>query len=251
MNINSIGGNFNINEKKIIEVAKNVANKTVESVQKLPKKAKLGAVIATFLLPTIGVVNKCSTNSVDLDKIEIVSKPADMDEQEKYLTKTPATIHVVKRGENPSSIASKYNVSLRRLQAANSWTSKSIIHPSDTVIIPESFTVKNVKTMEDVSKLIGLGENYLKNLKDFEKVLYKSKDDRNGNPTIGIGHWIQPYESTKYTGKTISDADVYELLGKDLLDCDLDLRTGIDNTVYDSLPLHLKESILRCRSRNS
>lgn len=244
MNINFPGGHLYIDEKKIAKNVKKVANKTSETVQKLPKKVKLGAVIATFLLPTLGIVNKCSTNSADPDKIEIVSKPADLDEQENYLTKTPATVHVVKSGENPSSIASKYNVSLKRLQAANSLTSSSVIHPSDKLIIPESYTIKNVKTLEDVSKLTGLGEDYLNNLKNFEKVLYEVENDRNGNPTIGIGHWVQPYERDKYIGETISDADVYELLGNDLLKCDLDLRTGIDSLVYENLPSHLKESII-------
>ena len=244
MNINFPGGHLFIDEKKIAKNVKQVANKTVESVQKLPKKAKLGAVIATFLLPTLGIVNKCSTQSADPDKIVIVDKPVDTDERDNYLSKTPATVHVVQKGENPSSIASKYNVSLRRLQAANSLTSKSVIHPSDTLIIPETFAVKNVKTLDDISKLTGLGNDYLLSLQNFEKVLYEAENDRNGNPTIGVGHWVQPYERDKYIGRTLTDAEVYDLLAKDLLNCDLDLRSGIDSTIYDNLPMHLKESII-------
>ena len=235
--------NFKIDKERVINTTKELTTKTYETVKKLPKKAKLGAVVALFLLPTIGVVNKCSTSSKNPDEIVIVDEPVDLKSRDKFVNKTLPTFHVVQKGENPSSIANKYNVSLRRLQKANSLNSKSIIHANDTLLIPESYEVKNVEKLSDVEKLTGLSEEYLEKLIDFEKVLYKAEPDRNGNMTIGVGHWIQPYEQSKYEGR-ISDEDVYSLLGKDLLNCDLDLRTGIDEKIYDEMPAKLKESII-------
>lgn len=244
MKINFDNIKFTISKVNVVDTTKKIATKTYETVKGMPKKAKLGAVVALFLLPTVGTVSKCSTTSKNPDEIVIVDEPADLDLRDKYVEKELPTFHVVQRGENPSSIASCYNVSLRRLQALNSLDSKSVIHANDTLLVPESYRVKNIKNLSDVEKLTGLSKEYLEDLICFEKVLYKAQPDRNGNLTIGVGHWVQSFERSKYVDKTLSEKEIYTLLGTDLLNCDLDLRTGIDAKAYDEMPAKLKESVI-------
>ena len=170
-------------------------------IQKAVTKAKTGAIIGLFLLPTLGIVKNCSTGK-DPNKIVIVDAPADTTNREKYVEVSEPSVYVVKSGDSPARIAKKHGISTRRLLAFNNMDEKSLIYPNDTLLIPESFTAKNIESLEDVAKMSGISEDYLETLIDFEKFHNKIYKDRNGNETIGIGHLVR------------NDAGVRDRLGK-------------------------------------
>ena len=211
-------------------------------VQKAVTKAKTGAIIGLFLLPTLGVVKHCSTNN-DPNNIVIVDEPADTTNREKYVDVTDAGFYVVKSGDTPAGIAKKHNISTRRLLAENAMNATDMIYPKDTLLIPPSYTAKNIETLEDVAKMSGISTEYLETLIDFEGLHSTIYKDRNGNETIGIGHLVKPDERTLYRGKTLSDAQIYTVLAQDILDIEADLQTVINEDAYKNMPSHLKESI--------
>ena len=211
-------------------------------MQKAVTKAKTGAIIGLFLLPTLGIVKNCSTGK-DPNKIVIVDAPADTTNREKYVEVSEPSVYVIKSGDSPAKIAKKHGISTRRLLAFNNMDEKSLIYPNDTLLIPESFTAKNIESLEDVAKMSGISEDYLETLIDFEKFHNKIYKDRNGNETIGIGHLVKPDERSLYRGKTLSDEEVYTLLAQDILDIEADLKSVINAQAYKDMPAHLKESV--------
>ena len=228
------------------KINKEQTNPTFEANKKFlqpAKKAKLGAITALFLLPTLGIINHCN-NSNNNNNIEIVDTPIDTTSIKKYLDKTPATTHVVKAGENPGSIAKQYNVSTMRLLDANNMNAKDIIYIGDVLKIPESYRVKNIKNEDDLAKFTGFDKDFLDNFIQMEDKKVKVYRDINGNKTIGIGHYITQEESNKFENRILSDKEIFTMLGQDIINKDLNLETIIDKQSYKSLPLHLRESVM-------
>ncbi len=243
MKINLGNHNINIDTKKIEKQAKKIGKQVVQTVENAPMKVKRAALIATFLLPTIGVINKCTEQEKDPNIIEIVDEPTNVDDRENFLKTKEPTFHIVEPREGAYAIAKKYNVSDRRVLHENGLSPNDIIHPGDTILIPKSYTVKDIENLEDVAKLTGLSDEYLETLRNFEKVFYEIKNDSQGNPTIGIGHWVQSYEKRKYKDG-INDEQIYTLLGQDLLNTELDIKTKIPDEIFDKLPSHLREAVI-------
>lgn len=243
MKINLGRHNIKIDTKKVEKQVKKAGGNLVKAVKNAPVKVKQATLIATFLLPTIGVVSNCASNEKEQNVIEIVDEPVDIDNREKFLNIEEPTFHIVKPRESIALIAKKHNISDRRVLHENGLSGDPIIHPKDTVLLPKSYVVKNVKDLNDVSKLTGLSSQYLEDLRNFETVLYKVKNDRNGNPTIGIGHLVKADEKSTYKNG-ISDEQIYTLLGQDLIDAELDLKTKIPDETFDKIPSHLREAVL-------
>ena len=221
-------------------------NPTFEAHKTLPKftkKAKLGAVTALFLLPTLGIINHCN-NTNNNNNIEVVDIPVDTAAVKNYLDKTPATIHIVEAGENPGSIAKQYNVSTMRLLDANNMKSGDIINIGDTLKVPESYTVKNINNEADLANFTGFDKEFLDDFIQMEGKKVKVYTDINGNKTIGIGHYITDEEGNKFDNKTLSDNEIFTMLGQDIINKDLNLETIIDKKSYKSMPSHLKESVM-------
>ena len=212
------------------------------AVQKAVSKAKTGAIIGLFLLPSLGIVNKCSQNN-DPNKIIIVDAPVDTTEREKYIETTDVTFYTVKSGDTPAGIAKKHGISTRRLLAQNGLTGKSVIYPKDTLLIPQAYQARNIESLKDIEKMSGLGQDYLNTLIEFEQFRNTVYKDRNKNETIGIGHLVKSDERALYRGKTLSDEQVYTLLAQDILDIQADLKTVINEQAYNNMPSRLKESV--------
>lgn len=242
MDVNFKNFNFDIDTNKIKKNITKTTKAIGKGIEALPKKVKTASVVAMFLLPTLGIVNKCTDK--DPNKIEIIENYVDYNAQSKFVDKKERTFHVVQKNDNIYNIGKKYGVTQRRLLAVNNLTKKSIIHPNDTILIPESYTVKNVKTLDDVSKATGLSMDYLETLKAFEKVYYKAENDRNNNPTVGIGHWVTKDERSKYLGRELKDEEIYTLLAQDILDAELDIKTKVTPEAWDEMPISLKESVI-------
>ena len=221
-------------------------NPTFEAHKTLPKftkKAKLGAVTALFLLPTLGIINHCN-NTNNNNNIEVVDIPVDTAAVKNYLDKTPATIHIVEAGENPGSIAKQYNVSTMRLLDANNMKSGDIINIGDTLKVPESYTVKNINNEADLANFTGFDKEFLDDFIQMEGKKVKVYTDINGNKTIGIGHYITDEEENKFDNKILTDNEIFTMLGQDIINKDLNLETIIDKKSYKSMPSHLKESVM-------
>lgn len=242
MEINFKKINIDIDTKKLKKGITKTTKVISKGIEALPKKAKTASVVAMFLLPTLGIVNKCTGS--DPNKIVIIENPIDVEAQKEFVDKKDCTFHVVQKGDNIYNIGKKYGITQRRLLAVNNLTTKSIIHPNDTILIPESYTVKNVKTLDDVSKATGLSMDYLETLKDFEKVYFKAENDRNNNPTVGVGHLVTKDERAKYLGRELSNEEVYTLLAQDILDAELDIKTKVTPEAWDEMPISLKESVI-------
>lgn len=208
-------------------------------------KIRNSAIAALFLLPTLGIVKTCNNQqNMNPNEIVIVDTPADTTYRAMYTDKDASSFYKVKSGDSPYSIAKEHNVSMRRLLYQNGMDKNSVIYPGDTLIIPEAYTVKNIKTLEDVSKMLGLNMEYLEFLTDIEGKHNSVYKDRNDNETIGIGHLLNKEEKELYKDKVITDEQVYTLLAQDLLDVDLDLQTVINEQAYYNMPAHLKESVI-------
>ena len=233
----------NINLKPKFNNHKKASSKVPEAFlhQKLAK-VKTGAIVGLFLLPTLGIVKNCSTNN-DPNEIVIVDQPADTTYREKYIDTEARTFYTVKTGDSPVKIAKKFGVSTRRLLFENGLKATDFIHPDDELLIPESYKVKNIKNLEDVSKMSGLGMDYLNFLSEIEEIHHSVYDDRNGNETIGIGHLIKPQERAEYKNKTLTNEEVFTLLAQDIVDIEADLKTVINENAYNNIPVHLKESV--------
>lgn len=242
MKIGSILGHRELNTK-VKTTASALSDTMKETWNNVPKKAKTSALVAFFLLPAMGTVSSCKSEK-DPEKIVIVDKPVDTKKQNKYLDKTDSAFYVVKKGDNPGKIAEKFNVSTMRLLAQNGMDEKKLIHAGDTLVIPESYNVKNVKDFEDVAELTGLSEEFINDLIKMEGVHDTIYVDRNGHKTIGVGHVLSLSEAKEFENKTVSKSQIATWLAQDLLERDLNIKTMMSEDSYSSIHSHLKESVL-------
>lgn len=171
-------------------------------------------------------------------------------ERAKYISVVKNPPHKVKSGESIDVIAGKYGVETRSLLALNSLTPETAkkIKPGQSLKIPQSRKIKNVKNLNDIAKSMGVSLDFIKKLKrvedgseftenKFHNTPYK---DKNGVLTIGIGHVVKKGEPQKLT-----NAQVCELCAKDLLKMEENLSTLLGGQKnYDKLPQSLKEALL-------
>ncbi len=233
-----------VEEKKV----KRPASAPID-INNLPKIRNY-AIAALFLLPTLGIVKNCSCSNVSNNQGEtpqeiiIEGEPTDTTYRAMYTDKTDMLLYTVKKGDTPSGIAEKHNVSTRRLLDVNGLNKKSVIYPDETLIIPESYRVKNIRTAEDVAKMLGLSTDYIEFLQNIEEKYDTVYEDRNKKQTIGVGHLILPKEKAFYKNKKLDDKEIYTLLAQDILNIDLDLKTVINENAYKNMPRNLKESVI-------
>lgn len=168
----------------------------------------------------------------------------------KYISVVKNPDYKVKRGDNISAIAKKYKVEERSLLALNGLDKASArkIQPGQILKIPPSRRVKNVRTLNDVAKSMGVSLDFVKRLKHIEdnwnlpanKFHNTPYNDDTGVPTIGIGHVLKPGDP-----KQLTDAQVCELCANDLLRMEENLCVLLGGKQkYDKLPQGLKEALL-------
>ena len=157
------------------------------------------------------------------------------------ITKNPE--YTIKKGDTAASIAAKFGVSTEALLKLNSLDEKKL-KIGKSVKIPEKRTANNVRNINDTAKATGLSVEYLKALANMEEKHNKIYTDKNGVKTIGIGHSLSGEEIKKYSGKTLSDSQIYTMLAQDLLDREQNIRAFIGDSAYKKMPQQLKEAVM-------
>ena len=150
-------------------------------------------------------------------------------QRQKYVQLIKNPDHKIKKGENIDSIARKYNVSVNEIFEVNGISKNTVLRIGQTLKIPPTKKLKNIKTLDDTANAVGVSKDFIKKLKRIEdsqglpdnKFHNTPYNDGNGVLTIGIGHALKKGEKQKLT-----NAEVCELLAKDLLKCE-DTIVGI------------------------
>lgn len=151
--------------------------------------------------------------------------------------------YVIKEGDTAGTVAKKFNVSTEALLALNAIDEKKL-KIGQTIKIPERHEVKNVKSIEDAAKATGFSLDYLKSLEKMEEKHNKIYTDKNGVKTIGIGHALDTGETGKYSGKTLTDTQIYTMLAQDILDREQNIRAIIGDDAYKKMPQAMKDSVM-------
>lgn len=224
----------------VSETSKESDEKVDKILEKIPSSVKLAALTAMFLLPTMGIVKTC--NNSNNNNIEIVETPNDTIDKRKYLDITPKSKYTAISGDNFYKIAKNHNVSMMRLLKENNLKFTDTLHIGDKLVIPESYTIKNVKNADDVMNLMGFDKDFLNGFIGMEGFRNDIYIDINGNKTIGIGHYIP--EGTDFPKTHLTDEEVYALFAEDLMKFDLNLEAIIGKENYKKIPKHIKASLL-------
>jgi GH24 family phage-related lysozyme (muramidase)/LysM repeat protein len=167
-----------------------------------------------------------------------------------YITVTKNPDYKVQSGDNIEKIANKFGVEVRTLLAANGLdkTSGAKLKTGQVLVIPPTKKIKNVKTLSDVAKSMGVSLDFVKRLKKVEDGEGFSENkfhntpyfDKAGVKTIGIGHAVKAGDP-----QSLSNSQVCELCAKDLLKVEDNLIAVLGGQKnYDKLPQSLKEALL-------
>ena len=151
--------------------------------------------------------------------------------------------YTIKKGDTASSIAEKFGVSAKALLVMNSLNEKSL-KIGQTIKIPETRTAKNVKNINDVAAATGLSIEYLCALEKLEEKHNRIYTDKNGVRTIGIGHVLTGRELNEYSGKTLSNTEIYTMLAQDLIDREQNIRALVGDTAYKKMPQQVKDAVM-------
>lgn len=172
--------------------------------------------------------------------------------RQKYIQETVNPDHIVKSGENYSSIANKYNVGVNYLLQINGLTRNEILSVGQELKIPNSRNAVNIKNLEDVAKAMGVSEEFICGLKLIEDG-YKKNGEPYGNnefhnspyndmgrETIGIGHLMQKGEK-----RYMTNWEVLDTFADDLLKMEENLWAVLGGKQnYEKLPQGIKEALL-------
>lgn len=195
------------------------------------------------------------TSSSKPNEITAMSEISDVQvqlnqERSKYIIEIKNPDYTVKPKDTYASIAKKFDVDLSTLFAQNGIDKNSVksLSVGQTLKIPPTRKIKNVKNMKDIAKAMGVSLDFIKKLKrlesspkfnenEFHNLPYR---DKAGVLTIGIGHVIRKGDSHKLTNE-----QVCELCAKDLFNLEQKITVLLGGRkVYEKLPPSLKEAVL-------
>ena len=179
-------------------------------------------------------------------------------ERSKYIKVTQSGNYTVQAGDNPSKIAAKYGIQTATLLAYNGMNEKSSLKIGQVVKIPPTKTPKNINSIQDVAKAMGVSSDFLLKLKriedgpdkkdnqfwnyTYDDATGKKSDGKNvkGTETIGIGHVWKKGEP-----RFLNNKQVLELFTKDLIKAEDNLIVLVGGQKnYDKLPSSMKEALL-------
>lgn len=173
----------------------------------------------------------------------------------RYIKTTTHAPYTIKKGDNPTAIARKFDVEERSILSLNGLNAQSAtnLKPGDILKIPDSRHARNINNLNDAAKAMGVSTDFIKRLKaieDGKKANGKPYSDNEfhntpyiddaGNRTIGIGHVVKKGEKTR-----LSNREVLELFVNDMLKMEENLWSVLGGKKnYDKLPQSIKEALL-------
>ncbi len=171
--------------------------------------------------------------------------------RDRYIKVTENPTYLVKSGDNYSTIAKKHGTTLNYLLEINDLKGNETLNVGDLLKIPPKREVKNINSLDDIPKAMGVSKDFIKGLKRIEDG-YKDNGkpygdnefhnevytDDAGNKTIGIGHLAEK-------GQThLKDKEVLETFAKDLLKMEENLWAKLGKENFEKLPQGIKEALL-------
>ena len=168
----------------------------------------------------------------------------------KYIQQVKNPPYKVQTGDTIGKIAQRFGVDEATLIAQNGLnpnTAKSI-RLGQVLKIPNRKVIKNVHSINDVAKSMGVSVDFVKKLKRMEDCAHLPDNkfhntpyrDAAGVETIGIGHVVKKGEP-----RQLSNSQVCELCAKDLLKVEETISAMLGGQkVYDRLPQGMKEALL-------
>jgi GH24 family phage-related lysozyme (muramidase) len=197
------------------------------------------------------IITTSGNSSTSPDEITMSKSISDAQiQRSNYINVTKNSDYTVKNGDNIEKIANKFGVEVRSLLMVNDLDKDfgAKLKIGQVLKIPPTKKIKNVKSLSDVAKAMGISSEFVKNLKKFEDGEGFSENkfhntpyiDRAGVKTIGIGHVVKAGESQK-----LSNTQVCELCANDLLKMEDNLVAILGGQKnYDKLPQAIKEALL-------
>lgn len=183
---------------------------------------------------------KIKESNIKKQKINISSKKQDIPESVIPESRGILT-YKVKKGDTIEKIAKKYGIAAKDLATYNPGL-KNIKYTTEL----SEKNIKNidiVATKKAVIEATGVSEEFIDDLIAIEKKRNTLYNDACGIPTIGIGHNTQAHKDTKlYSGREISDNEVYSLLARDIVLAQNSMKTALGET-YNNLTLKQKEAL--------
>ena len=168
---------------------------------------------------------------------------ANRNEYNKYIKTIKNPDYTVKKGDTAGAIAEKFGVSSDAVLELNKLNEKSL-QVGQKLKIPDRQVPVNIKNLNDVAKATGFSIEYLKSLEKLEEKHNKMYMDKNGVKTIGIGHVIKNDELKKFSGRQISNAEIYTLLAEDLLERKENIQRSLGAGDKKKMPQPLKDSVM-------
>ena len=167
--------------------------------------------------------------------------------RQKYITDKPNNNYKIQSGDNLEKIAKKYNISIYALMMENNLTETSVLRVGQILKIPPTHDLQKIKNLNDAANALGVHKDFILRLKRNEdsenlpdnKFHNTPYTDSNGVKTIGIGHAVKTGEK-----QNLSDAEVCQLVVKDLMNAEDALKYKLGATVYNKLPVNIKEALL-------
>ncbi len=171
-------------------------------------------------------------------------------ERSKYIKVVKNPPYRIKSGDNLESIAKKFHVEVCSIMALNGLDAEKAkkIRPGQTLKMPPSRKIRNVKNLNDVAKSMGVSLDFVKKLKrvedngelganEFHLTPYK---DKAGVLTIGIGHVLKPGDPREITKEKVA-----ELCASDLLKMEENISVLLGGKKnFEKLPQPMKEALL-------
>lgn len=258
--LNGIGKDYSpkLNEKFFVIKNPNqykTTKSSTESVSRSTSCTKSETTTRTETPTTSASSAESSAPARKTNMTHVVAKRASSNSvRSHYIDTKDPVVHTVKRGDIAYNIAKKYGVSPAALEAANPGINLARLSIGQKINIPAAREIKmgTVNNRFDVANAMGVDEEFIQRLTDLEVFSNDVYTDGVDVPTIGIGHAIQNSDDRKFLiekygesgDRKLSNAQVWDLLARDLLEAEENIAAIIGQDNYDRLPAPLKGALL-------
>ncbi len=160
-------------------------------------------------------------------------------------TSTSDLSHTYKEGETVESIEKAYALRPGELAFMNNISEADTIVPGRELMIGKArINPAIISSKEDIMKVFGYSREFLDKVILLEGKKDAVYEDQKLNQTIGIGHFLSPFEKIYYKDKVISEAEIYRIFAQDLFEKETYLKDNLGTGSYASLKTNKKEVLI-------